>query len=64
MFVTPLAYTIPSPQKGLGKPVVAYHYLDGDKSWGIPSGIGYVGLSIELSLGTRETLHEDGTPPV
>ena len=29
IFVTPLAYTAPSTYRGLGVPVVAYHYLDG-----------------------------------
>lgn len=29
IFVTPLAYTIPSPQRELGLPAVAYHYFDG-----------------------------------
>src|ERR1700752_1468933 len=28
VFVTPLAYTVPSKDKGLSLPVVAYHYLN------------------------------------
>ena len=29
VFVTPLAYAVPSNDKGFGRPMVAYHYLDG-----------------------------------
>jgi len=28
-FITPFAYTSPSPAGGLGRPAVAFHYLDG-----------------------------------
>ena len=28
IFVTPLAYAVPSTDKGFGRPIVAYHYLD------------------------------------
>jgi len=29
VFVTPLAYTAQSPKDGFGKPLVAFHYLNG-----------------------------------
>jgi hypothetical protein len=34
VFVTPLAYTAASSKKGLGKPIVAYHFLNGGKVLG------------------------------
>jgi hypothetical protein len=29
VFVTPLAYTVPSPERSVARPIVAYHYLNG-----------------------------------
>lgn len=34
VFVTPLAYTAASSKKGLGKPIIAYHFLNGGKVLG------------------------------
>jgi hypothetical protein len=62
IFVTPLAYTVPSSDGGLGKPVVAYHYLDGGNVLG-----GFHQVSITegafnyLEFGYTRGLHQDGS---
>jgi hypothetical protein len=62
VFVTPLAYSIPSPQKGFGRPVVAYHYLNGGKVLGeFHQASVTVGLFDRVEFGYTRTLHEDGT---
>src|ERR1700722_3792774 len=62
VFVTPLAYSIPSPQKGLGRPVVAYHYLNAGKVLGeFHQASVTVGLFDRVEVGYTRTLHEDGT---
>ena len=62
VFVTPLAYSIPSPQKGLGRPVVAYHYLNAGKVLGeFHQASVTVGLFDRVEFGYTRTLHEDGT---
>jgi Protein of unknown function (DUF3034) len=62
IFVTPLAYTAPSSDSGLGKPVVAYHYLDAGQVLG-----GFHQLSVTvgafnyLEFGYTRGLHQDGS---
>ena len=62
VFVTPLAYTLPSPEKGVGKPVVAYHYLDAGAVLG-----GFHQLSISMGVlgrvefGYTRDVHQDGS---
>jgi hypothetical protein len=61
VFVTPLAYTVPSTDKGLSLPVVAYHYLDAGPVLG-----GFHQLSISMGafgrveFGYSRDLHETG----
>src|SRR2546427_9784806 len=35
IFITPLAYAVPSTDKGFGRPVVAYNYLDAGVGLGV-----------------------------
>jgi hypothetical protein len=62
VFVTPLAYTVPSTETGFGRPVVSYHYLDGGPVLG---GFNQVSITVgafsRLEFGYTRTLHEDGT---
>ena len=48
VFVTPLAYILPSSETGLGRPVVAYHYLDAGQVLG-----GFHQVSISVGALTR-----------
>jgi Protein of unknown function (DUF3034) len=61
VFVTPLAYILPSSETGLGKPVVAYHYLDAGQVLG---GFHQVSISVgaltRVEFGYTRTLHQDG----
>jgi len=62
VFVTPLAYTVPSPEKSLGRPVVAYHYLNGGRVLGeFHQASVSVGLFDRVEFGYTRTLHETGT---
>lgn len=62
VFVTPLAYTVPSSDKGLGMPVVSYHYLDGGQVLG-----GFHQVSVTegafnyLEFGYTRGLHAEGS---
>lgn len=64
VFVTPLAYTVPSADKGLGMPIIAYHYLDGGSVLG-----GFHNFSItagafhRLEFGYTRTVHQSGSTP-
>jgi hypothetical protein len=62
VFVTPLAYTVPSPEKGLGSPVVAYHYLDAGQVLG---GFHQVSITVgafnRVEFGYTRNLHQDGS---
>jgi hypothetical protein len=62
VFVTPLAYTVPSPEKGLGRPVVAYHYLDAGQVLG---GFHQVSITVgafnRVEFGYTRNLHQDGS---
>jgi hypothetical protein len=62
VFVTPLAYTLRSSEKGFGKPVVAYHYLDAGQVLG---GFHQVSISAgafnRIEFGYTRNLHQDGS---
>jgi hypothetical protein len=62
IFVTPLAYTLPSPQRGLGLPAVAYHYLDaGQVLGGFHQASITIGAFGRVELGYTRDFHEPGT---
>ena len=62
VFVTPLAYTVPSPEKGLGRPAVAYHYLDaGQVLGGFHQVSVTVGAFNRVEFGYTRNLHQDGS---
>jgi Protein of unknown function (DUF3034) len=62
IFVTPLAYAVPSADKGFGGPVVAYHYLDAGQVLG-----GFHQLSVtmgafnRIEFGYTRNLHQEGS---
>jgi hypothetical protein len=62
IFVTPLAYSVPSSDKGFGMPAVAYHYLDGGQVLG---GFHQVSVTMgafgRLEFGYTRNLHQDGS---
>ena len=62
VFVTPLAYSVPSTEGGFGKPVVAYHYLD---AGGVLGGFHQVSVTIgaftRVEFGYTRNLHQDGS---
>jgi DUF3034 family protein len=64
VFVTPLAYTAPSQEKGLGTPVVAYHYVNAGQVLG-----GFHQVSVtegafdRIELGYTRDFHQDGSTP-
>ncbi len=61
VFVTPLAYTAASPKKSLGKPIVAYHYLDaGEVLGGFHTASVTVGLAGRTEFGYTRTFHQPG----
>jgi len=61
VFVTPLAYTAASPANSIGKPIVAYHYLDaGDVLGGFHTASATVGLFSRVEFGYTRTFHQDG----
>ena len=61
IFVTPLAYVAPSSSKGFGKPVIAYHYLDGGSVLG-----GFHQFSVtegvfrRVEFGYTRDVHQEG----
>jgi hypothetical protein len=61
VFVTPLAYILPSSETGLGRPVVAYHYLSAGQVLG---GFHQVSISVgaltRVEFGYTRSLHQDG----
>lgn len=62
IFVTPLAYTAPSTSKGLGAPVVAYHYLDaGDVLGGFHQTSITVGGFNAVEFGYTRSFHQEGS---
>ena len=62
IFVTPLAYSVPSTEKGIGMPVVAYHYLDaGSVLGGFHQVSVTVGAFTRVEFGYTRNLHADGS---
>jgi len=65
VFVTPLAYSVPSRDKGLGMPVVAYHYVNaGDFLGGFHQVSITEGAFGRIEFGYTRNLHQDGSTPV
>jgi hypothetical protein len=61
VFVTPLAYTAASPKNNVGRPIVAYHYLDaGDVLGGFHTASVTVGLAGRTEFGYTRTFHQPG----
>jgi hypothetical protein len=62
VFVTPLAYVVPSAESGFGRPVVAYHYLD---AGGVLGGFHQVSVTMgaftRAEFGYTRNLHQDGS---
>jgi Protein of unknown function (DUF3034) len=62
IFVTPLAYAVPSAEKGFGRPIVAYHFLDaGDVLGGFHQVSVTMGLFNRIEFGYTRDLHQAGT---
>lgn len=62
IFVTPLAYALPSTESGLGRPVVAYHYLDaGGVLGGFHQASVTIGAFTRVEFGYTRNLHQGGT---
>jgi len=62
VFVTPLAYTVPSSDKGISRPVVAYHYLDaGEVLGGFHQASITAGAFNRIEFGYTRSLHQVGT---
>jgi hypothetical protein len=62
VFVTPLAYTAPSSKKSVGKPIVAYHYLNGGKVLGnFHQASLTVGAFGRTEFGYTRDLHSQGS---
>ena len=61
VFVTPLAYTAASPNNSIGRPIVAYHYLDaGDVLGGFHTASATVGLFSRAEFGYTRAFHQAG----
>jgi hypothetical protein len=62
IFVTPLAYPVPSADKTLGRPIVAYHYLDaGSVLGGFHQVSVTAGAFNRVEFGYTRDLHQSGT---
>lgn len=60
-FVTPLAYTAASPSSGLGRPLVAYHFLNGGEALGDFHNVSAtVGAFSRVEFGYTRSLHSPG----
>jgi hypothetical protein len=64
VFVTPLAYTAASPVKGLGHPLVAYHFLNGGEVLGDFYNVSAtIGAFSRAEFGYTRSLHSLGGDP-
>jgi hypothetical protein len=64
VFVTPLAYTAASPAKGLGRPLVAYHFLNGGEVLGDFYNVSAtVGAFSRAEFGYTRSFHSQGGTP-
>lgn len=62
VFVTPLAYTAASPAKGIGNPVVAYHFLAGGPVIGDHSTVSVTeGFAKRFEFGYTSVIHAAGS---
>ncbi|HTS06324.1 MAG TPA: hypothetical protein VMP68_12140, partial [Candidatus Eisenbacteria bacterium] len=63
-FVTPFAYTSPSPSGGFGLPAVSFHYLDGGHVLGgfyeVSGTVGFLG---RFEVGYTRALNSEGSSP-
>src|SRR5260370_17452259 len=60
IFVTPLAYAVPSADKGFGRPIVAYHYLDaGEALAGFHQVSVTMGAFNRIEFGYTRNLHRE-----
>lgn len=65
VFVTPLASTAASPAKGFGKPVVAYHFLNGGSVIGNYSTVSVTeGVAKRAEFGYTAEVHSGGNDKV
>ena len=63
-FVTPFAYTSPSPGAGFGLPAVSFHYLGGGNVLGgFYEVSGTVGFLKRFEAGYTRALNSDGSTP-
>jgi hypothetical protein len=64
VFVTPLAYTAESPANGVGRPLVAFHYLDGGGVLGDFFEVSATeGAFKRLEFGYTRPMHTEGGNP-
>jgi hypothetical protein len=64
VFVTPLAWTAASPEKGAGRPIVAFHYLNGGGVLGDFYGVSATqGFLNRFEFGYTRALHTAGGDP-
>jgi hypothetical protein len=64
VFVTPLAYTAASPAHGLGRPLVAYHFLNGGEVLGDFYNVSAtIGAFSRAEFGYTRSLHSQGGDP-
>jgi Protein of unknown function (DUF3034) len=64
VFVTPLAYVAASPNDGVGKPILAYHFLNaGDVLGNFHTSSVTVGLLGRTEFGYTRTFHQEGSTP-
>jgi len=62
VFVTPLAYTAPSDDRGFGKPALAYHFLNaGEVLGGFNQVSTTMGVFDRIEFGYTRTVHYDGS---
>src|SRR5207245_3085271 len=62
IFVTPLAYAVPAADKGFGRPIVAYHYLDaGEVLGGFHQVSVTMGAFDRIEFGYTRNLHQEGS---
>ena len=63
-FVTPFAYTSPSPARGMGRPAASFHYLDGgDVLGGLYEASGTVGFLKRFEVGYTGAMNSHGVTP-
>ncbi len=62
VFVNPLAYTVPSSGTSVGRPIVAYHYLNGGEVLGGFNNFSVtMGAFRRVEFGYTRTVHQEGS---